>query len=152
MKAKLLSALTCGILAMGLVGCGSEGKTETNSTTKNEKQGKKAVKEAVVIRGTGAQQLSSKQVMIPLEKGKATLKVKLNGLEKTNEFSVSISEHLKDSDSTNSDTLHKTKWEIEGKENHSGSSKFEVPSQGNYDIGLGSDANFKGEWEVVIEQ
>ncbi|GAB6428189.1 hypothetical protein bcgnr5372_38980 [Bacillus luti] len=40
MNKKLVSVLTCGVLAMGLVGCGSEEKTATNSAPKNEEQTK----------------------------------------------------------------------------------------------------------------
>ncbi|GAB6464040.1 hypothetical protein bcgnr5390_11600 [Bacillus luti] len=146
MKKKLVSALTCGVLSIGLVGCGSEEKTTTNSTTKNEVQTEEAVKDATVIRGTGAHRLTSVPPMIPLEKGKATLKVNVKGADKSKEFSASVIQHLEHGGSASSIA------DVSRKGNLPDSDTFDVPSPGNYDINLHSDDDFKGEWEVIIEQ
>ncbi|WP_336769740.1 hypothetical protein [Bacillus bombysepticus] len=146
MEKKLASVLTCGVLAMGLVGCGSEEKTATNSTPKNEVKTEEAVKDATVIRGTGAPRLTSAPPMIPLEKGKATLKVNVKGADKSKEFSASVIKHLEQGGSATSIA------DVSRKGNLPDSESFDVPSQGNYDINLSSDDDFKGDWEVVIEQ
>ncbi|MCU7667715.1 hypothetical protein [Bacillus thuringiensis] len=122
----------------------------TASTSENiEIQTEDVAKGATIIRGKGEPRLMSESPMIPLNQGKANIKVKVNGLSKSETFSASVTPHLEGSGSTTSLTA------VSGKGNFSKSESFDVPSEGNYDIradGYQLSPDFKGEWEVVIEQ
>ncbi|GAB6464037.1 hypothetical protein bcgnr5390_11610 [Bacillus luti] len=150
MKKKLVSVLTCGVLSMGLVGCGSEEKTATKSTSKNEVQTEEVAKDGTVIRGTGVPRLTSARPTIPLEKGKATINIKVKGANKSDRLMASVSQHL---DETIRSTTSLTT--VSGDGNFSKSETFNVPSEGKYDIhvdGYRLAPDFKGEWEVVVKQ
>lgn len=145
---KRLGTVLLSAMLITVLGACAKDDTAANTTAteKKEIQSEESSKDAFVIRGTGAHRLTSESPMIPLEQGKATLKVNVKGADKSKEFSASVIKHLENGGSASSIA------DVSRKGNLPDSDTFDVPSSGNYDINLHSDDDFKGDWEVIIEQ
>ncbi|MDA1675580.1 hypothetical protein [Bacillus cereus group sp. TH152-1LC] len=146
---KRISTLLLSASLITVLGACQKDNSTASTSENKEIQTEDVAKDATIIRGKGEPRLMSTFPMITLNPGKATIKVKVKDLNKSETFSAAVFQHLEGTGSTTSIAS------VSGKGDFSQSESFDVPSEGNYDVNISGykiSPDFKGDWEVSIEQ